>query len=171
MNRHFASRLAWLTIVALTAACSDSANTTAPTGVRPVEVFEGGTAATAKASRAPYIANVQLASVYVSVTSGYTPVTVTVTNPGTTAYYNMYLKGEIKPQNKQPALPATAFLAFCPNPNGVIYTGSCTMTNGITGAPPLQPGPATYALRLLQQQSNGNMKVIDSKTVNIILTP
>ncbi len=169
MNRHTASRFAWLTLIALTAACSDTATPTAPAGVRPIEVLEGG-AATAKASRTPYIANIQLASVYVSVTAGYTPVTVTVTNPGSAAYYNMYLKGEIKPRTKLAAQPVTAFLAFCPNPNGVIYTGSCTMTNGITGAPPLQPGPATYTLRLLQKHSNGTMKVIDSKTADVILT-
>jgi hypothetical protein len=46
------------------------------------------------------------------------------------------------------------------------------MSNGITGlwAETGVPGPATYTLMVLQQQSNGSMKVLDSKTVDVVLT-
>ena len=68
--------------------------------------------------------------------------------------------------------PATAFLAYCPASNGIIPPGDCVMINGITGlwAETGVPGPATYTLMVLQQQSNGSMKVLDSKTVDVVLT-
>jgi hypothetical protein len=43
------------------------------------------------------------------------------------------------------------------------------MSNGITGGATLAPGPGTYTLRVLQQQSDGTMLVLDSKTVDVIL--
>ena len=66
-------------------------------------------------------------------------------------------------------LPATAFLAYCPYGNGIVPRGDCTMSNGITGGATLAPGPGTYTLRVLQQQSDGTMLVLDSKTVDVIL--
>jgi hypothetical protein len=68
--------------------------------------------------------------------------------------------------------PATAFLAYCPGSNGIIPPGDCVMSNGVTGlwAETGVPGPATYTLMVLQQQSNGSMKVLDSKTVDVVLT-
>lgn len=72
--------------------------------------------------------------------------------------------------NNQPPAPATAFIAFCPLPNGIVPRGDCTMSNGITPGPNLMPGPGTFTLRVLQQQSDGTMKVRDSKTVDVVLT-
>jgi hypothetical protein len=121
--------------------------------------------------RSIYIAGMQLSSVYVSLTSGYTPFTVVVTNPTTNALYNIYLKGEIQSQNNQAPYPVSAFLAYCPNPNGVIPgTRNCVMENGITGIDaPLPPGPATFILKLQQMQPNGSMKVLDTLTTGVIL--
>ena len=104
-----------------------------------------------------------------SISGGYTPFTVTVTNPSPKDTPMIYLKGELKSQNNQPPLPATAFLAYCPFPNGIVPSGECTMSNGITGGATLAPGPGTYTLRVLQQQSDGTMKVLDSKTVDVEL--
>ena len=119
-------------------------------------------------NRTPFIASLTLASPYVSVNTGYTPITVTVTNPTDQQYGMIYLKGEIQAGRNKPA-PVTAFLAYCPNPNGIVYVGNCTMTNGITGEPSFPLGPATYTLKLQQQQPNGTMKVLDSRTVDVVL--
>jgi len=98
-----------------------------------------------------------------------TRTSVTVTNPTQKDFPSIYLKGELKSQNEQPPLPATAFLAYCPYGNGIVPRGDCTMSNGITGGATLAPGPGTYTLRVLQQQSDGTMLVLDSKTVDVIL--
>jgi hypothetical protein len=168
MNRPRTTRSAWLlAIVALTsAACSDSPTSVAPTATQPDAAL---LAAAAKPPRTPYISNIALSSIYVSISGGYTPFTVTVTNPGQKDYQLMYLKGELQSQNNQPPLPATAFLANCPNPNGIIPRGTCTMSNGITGGATLAPGPGTYTLKLLQKQADDTMKEIDRKTVDVIL--
>jgi hypothetical protein len=155
-------------VVAAGAACSD-ATPSAPTTTRAVASFNA--APDAARGRAPYISGVQLSSIYVSITSGYTPFTVTVTNPSLKSVQNIYLKGVLQQNNGTP-WPATAFLAYCPGPNGIVPPGDCTMSNGITalGSPTLVPGPATYTLMVLQQQSNGTMKVLDSKSVDVVLT-
>ena len=149
------------------AACTDSATPTAPAVTRPVAALSAGPQK--PRPRGPYIADLQLSSIYVSISSGFTPFTVTVANPGPKDYTMIYLKGELKSQNNQPPVPATAFLAYCPYPNGIVPRGSCTMSNGITGSATLAPGPGTYTLNVLQQQSDGSMTVLDSKTVDVIL--
>jgi hypothetical protein len=168
MNRPRTTRSAWLlAIVALTsAACNDSPTSVAPTVTQPDAAV---LAAAPKPRRTPYISDIQLSSIYVSISGGYTPFTVTVTNPGQKDYQLMYLKGELQSQNNQPPLPATAFLAYCPNPNGIIPSGTCTMSNGITGGATLAPGPGTYTLKLLQKQADDTMKEIDRRTVDVIL--
>jgi len=150
------------------AACTDSASTTAPGVTRPAAAV---TAAPQKPRpRGPYIADLQLSSIYVSISSGFTPFTVTVTNPGSKDYTMIYLKGELKSQNNQPPVPASAFLAYCPFPNGIVPRGSsCTMSDGITGSATLAPGPGTFTLKVLQQQSDGSMTVLDTKTVDVVL--
>jgi hypothetical protein len=167
------SRSAWLVIVALAnAACSDAPQpTTGPAAIGDVATH--GAAAVNARGRSPYISNLQLSSIYVSLTDGYTPLTVTVTNPSQKSVGDIYIHGELKSPNNQPAWPATAFLGYCPAPNGVIPAGAtCVMSNGITalGGLTLQPGPAKYTIQVLQQQSNGGMKVLDSKTVDVLLT-
>ena len=82
----------------------------------------------------------------------------------------IYLKGELKSMNNQPPLPASAFLAYCPNPNGIVPRGDCTMSDGITGGATLAPGPGFFTLRVLQQQPDGSMKELDSKTVDVVLS-
>ena len=148
-----------------TAACSDTV-TTAPAAGRSTAAF--GVAAKPR-PRVPYIADLQLSSIYVSISSGYTPYTVTVTNPSQKDFAGIYLKGELKSQNEQPPLPASAFIAYCPNPNGIVPKGNCVMSDGITGGATLAPGPGTFTLRVLQQQSDGTMTVLDSRTVDVVL--
>lgn len=154
-------------ITLASAACTDNGTTTGPVAAPRPEVAL--TAAAKPRGRVPYIADLALSSIFVSITSGYTPFTVTVTNPTKKDFQNIYLNGDLT-QNNQPGWPATAFLAYCPNPNGVVHPGDCTMSNGITGiSSTLTPGPATYTLRVLQQQSDGTMLVLDSKTADVIL--
>ena len=43
------------------------------------------------------------------------------------------------------------------------------MSDGITGGPTLAPGPGTFTLYLRQLQPDGSMKVLDTKTVDVIL--
>lgn len=155
-------------VVAAGAACTD-ATPSAPTATRAVTALSA--APDGARGRAPYISGLELSSSYVSLTNGYTAFTVTVTNPSLKSVQNIYLKGVLQ-QNNESAWPATAFLAYCPGPNGIIPPGDCTMSNGITalGSPTLVVGPATYTLMVLQQQSNGSMKVLDSKSVDVVLT-
>jgi hypothetical protein len=155
-------------LVAAVAGCSDAAPS-APPPTRAVAALSA--APDAARGRTPYISSLQLSSIYVSLTNGYTPFTVTVTNPSLKSVQNIYLKGVVQ-QNNQTPWPTTAFLAYCPGPNGIIPPGNCTMSNGITawGSPTLVPGPATFTLMVQEQQSNGSMKVLDSKSVGVVLT-
>src|SRR5512138_732397 len=108
------------------AGCTDHESPTAP-------VATPGTASlavNAKRPRVPYISDLQLSSIYVSISGGSTPYTVTVTNPSQKDFQSIYLKGELQSQNNQPPLPASAFLAYCPNPNGIVPNGDCTMSDG-----------------------------------------
>jgi hypothetical protein len=155
-----------LALLALAGAgCSDSQDA-APTAIRPTAALA---AAAKPRPRTPYIADLRLASIYVSISGGFTPYTVTVTNPSPKDFTGIYLKGELQSQNEQPPLPASAFLAYCPNPNGIVPRGSCVMSDGITGGATLAPGPGTFTLRVLQQQSDGTMTVLDSTTVDVVL--
>lgn len=43
------------------------------------------------------------------------------------------------------------------------------MSDGITGGATLSPGPGVFTLWLLQQQSDGRMKVLDSTSVDVVL--
>jgi hypothetical protein len=161
-----------LALVALGgAACSDVAATTAPTTRRAAVVnaplAQLSTAGRAQ-RRAPYISALELGSVYVSINTGSTPFTVTVTNPSAKEYGSIFLKGELQSQRNQPPSPATAFVAYCPYPNGVVSAGDCTMSGAISGEPTLELGPGTYTLKVVQRQLNGTMKVLDSKTVDVI---
>ena len=162
-------RTMWL-VAAVTlagAACTDRMTPTAPAVTQAVAAVSA--ASDKPHPRAPYIADLQLSSIYVSISGGYTPFTVTVTNPTPKDYTMIYLKGELKSQNNQTPVPASAFLAYCPYSNGIVPRGSCTMSDGITGSATLAPGPGTFTLRLLQQQSDGTMTVLDTKTVEVVL--
>jgi hypothetical protein len=143
--------------------CSDN-DTTAPQAVRPPAAL-----AAKSRPRVPYIASLELSSIYVSISGGYTPYTVTVTNPSQKDFGGIYLRGELKSQNEQPPLPASAFIAYCPDANGIVPHGDCVMSDGITGGATLAPGPGTFTLRVLQQQADGTMTVLDSKTVDVVL--
>jgi len=171
MMRNYRIRSAWLVAaVSLAGAgCSDAGTSTAPVAARPTTPLTA--VAPNPGRRGPYIADLQLSSIYVSLSEGYTPFAVTVTNPTRKNFYNIYLKGVLQSGNNAP-WPATAFLAYCPNPNGVVRPADCAMSNGITalGGETLVVGPATYTLTVLQQQPDGSMKVLDSKTVDVVLT-
>ena len=165
MLRMFQLRPVYLfALVAIAGAgCSDS-ETTAPPAVRPTAAL-----AAKSRQRVPYIADLQLSSIYVSISGGYTPYTVTVTNPSQKDFAGIHLEGQLKSQNEQPPLTASAFLAYCPDPNGIVPHGNCVMSDGITGGATLAPGPGTFTLRVLQQQVDGTMTVLDSKTVDVVL--
>lgn len=155
-------------LIALTsAACTDNGPSTGP--VAPTQPEVAFAAAAKPRPRVPTISDLALSSIYVSITNGYTPFTVTVTNQTKKDFQNIYLMGELRSQTNA-TWPATAFLAYCPNPNGIVPSGACTMSNGITGlSSTLTIGPATYTLRVVQQQSDGTMLVLDSRTVDVIL--
>ncbi len=169
MRHHRMHSTALLALLVAAVAACDVATPSAPPPTRPVAALNA--APDGARGRTPYISGLQLSSIYVSITNGFTPFTVTVTNPSLKSVQNIYLKGVLQ-QNNQTPWPTTAFLAYCPGPNGIIPPGDCTMSNGITalGSPTLVPGPATYTLMVLQQQSNGSMKVLDSKSVDVVLT-
>ena len=171
MFRNRFARPAWLLgmVAVIGAGCSDSRDPapTAPSAPHPLAAVD--VASTRARQRTPYIASVDLSSVYVSISGGSTPYTVTITNPGQKDAPLIYLKGELKSENNQPPVPASAFIAYCPYPNGTVPRGSCTMSDGITGGATLAPGPGTFTLRLLQRQSDDTMKELDSVTTAVIL--
>jgi hypothetical protein len=153
-------------ITLTSAACSDN-GPSAP--LSPTAPTTASFSAARGRPRVPYISSLVLSSIFVSTTSGYTPFTVTVTNPTRKDVPEIYLKGVLQSGTSQPT-PATAFLAYCPNPNGIVHPGDCTMSNGITGTyGPLPLGPGTYTLEVQQRQPDGSMLVLDSKTVDVIL--
>jgi hypothetical protein len=171
MIRHQRAGVACLlaAVVLAGAGCSDDVASTAPAATPNVPSL--AVAAVKPNPRGPSIASVQLPSPYILLTASdeYTPYTVTVTNPGPKDYQLIYLRGELQSPNFPP-VSVSAFLAYCPNPNGVLPRGNCTMSNGITtGWYHLTPGPATFTVKLLQKQADGTMKVLDSKSVNVVL--
>ena len=172
MIRHQRAGVACLlaAVVLAGAGCSDDAPSTAPPATPNAPLL--AVAAAKPNGRAPYITNVQLPSPYIQLTPSdeYTPYTVTVTNPGPKDYQLIYLRGELHSPGF-PVVPVSAFLARCPNPNGVLLRGAvCTMNDGITtGWGNLVPGPATFTVKLLQKQADESMKVLDSKSMNVVL--
>jgi hypothetical protein len=169
MIRHKKARLVCLlAVVVASAGCNDNAPSTAP-AVTPGGATLNMTAARPR-PRGPYISDLQLASISIPITASddYTPYTVTVTNPGPKDFPSIYLKGELQSVNF-PATPVTAFLAYCPYPNGIVPRGNCTMSHGITPTWGLIPGPATFTLRVLQQQADGTMTALDVKSVDVVL--
>ena len=172
MIRHQRAGVACLlaAVVLAGAGCNDNAPSTAPAATPNAPSLAVGAAK--PNARGPYIMSVQLASPYIFLTPSdeYTPYTVTVTNPGPKDYQLIYLRGELQSPG-YPVVPVSAFLARCPNPNGVLLRGAvCTMTDGITtGYGGLVPGPATFTVKLLQKQADGTMKVLDSKSMDVVL--
>ena len=169
MIRNHKTRLTCLAaaIAMATAACGDHRAPTAP-ALRTGDAAPSVHAARARA-RVPTISSLQLSSIYVDIATGVTPIAVTVTNAMDKDFQNIFLKGELRQGNQTP-VPATAFLAYCPGPNGTIPPGNCAMFSSINGvSPSLDVGPATYTLKVLQQQANGNMKVLASETVDVVL--
>src|SRR5690349_14116609 len=110
-----------LALVTLAVGCTDSAPTTAPAVARPTAAL----AVAVKRPKTPYIADLQLSSIYVSISGGFTPYTVTVNNDTPKDFSMIYLKGELQSQNNQAPWPASAFIAYCPFANGIVPRGSC----------------------------------------------
>ena len=158
-----------LAFVALSVAgCAQDVPPTAPAANFPDAALAA--AAAKPHPRTPYIADVQVGSITIplSPSDEYTPFTVTVTNPGAKDALGLSLEGVLEPSfNNQPPL-ATAFTAFCPTPNGTVPRGDCVMNEWITPSRFLSPGPGTFTLRLLQSQSDGTKKVVDTKVVAVV---
>jgi hypothetical protein len=151
---------------AFAAGCADNSTPTAPSATKTAPT----NAAFAKGRpRTPYIADMQLSSIYINMSGGFTPFTVTVRNPTSKDVQGIHLKGELKSQNNMPPTTATAFIANCPVANGVVPRGDCTMSNGISGGVGLSPGAGTFTLRVLQEQPDGTMLVLDTRTVDVVL--
>ena len=151
------------------AGCAGDVPSTAPAAIHPDAALAA--AAAKPHPRTPYISDVQLSSIYIptSPSDEITPFTVTVTNPGSKDAQGISLEGELQPTfNNQPPPLATAFIASCPNPTGIVPRGDCVISNWITSGPFLSPGPGTFTLRLLQQQSDGTKKVLDTRTVTVV---
>ena len=124
-----------LAIIALAGAgCSDDAPSTAPAA--PPTDASLAVAAAKPRPRGAYISGLQLSSTTIAVSPSdeITPFTVTVTNPAQKDVQGISLEGELQPTfNNQPP-PSTAFVASCPNPNGILPRGDCTMSNWISPA-------------------------------------
>lgn len=150
------------------AGCTGDVPSTAPA----VKVPDAAVAAASAKPRprTPFISDVQLSSINIPISPSdqYTPFTVTVTNPGPKDAQGISLEGVLEPTfNNQPPL-ATTFTAFCPTPNGTVPRGDCVMSEWIRPWALLSPGPGTFTLQLLQLQSDGTKKVLDTKTISVV---
>jgi hypothetical protein len=156
-----------LAVVALVGtACSDNSS---PTGPETVQAVPSDQAA-AKVTRAPYISDLQLHSIYVDMgpdgtyDNGYD---VTLTNPGPKTT-GLYLQSEI--QQNQYTVDGGGTIIFCPALDGSLQHGTCRMTFGITPPPVyLALGPARFTLRLMQRRPDNSLTELDSRTVDVII--
>ncbi len=160
--------LCLLTVAALLGAgCSDHASPTAPEAVQAVVADDP---AALKATRTPYIADLQLHYIYVDIgpdgtyDNGYD---VTLTNPGPKTS-GLYLQSEL--QQTQYTVDGGGTIIFCPALDGVLQHGTCKMTFGITPPPVWFPlGPARFTLKLVQRGADNSIKVLDSRTVDVVI--
>jgi len=160
--------LCLLAVVALLGAgCSDNAPPTAPEAAQAVV---GDGPAAAKATRTPYIADLQLHSIYVDIApdgtydNGYD---VALTNPGPKTN-GLYLQSEL--QQNQYTVDGGGTIIFCPAQDGVLQHGTCTMTSWITPPPRyFALGPARFTLKLVQRGTDNSIKVLDSRTVDVVI--
>jgi hypothetical protein len=146
--------------------CSDNSS---PTGPETAQAVPGAQAA-AKDTRAPYISDLQLHSIYLDMgpdgtyDNGYD---VTLTNPGPKTT-GLYLQSEV--QQNQYTVDGGGTIIFCPALDGSLLHGTCKMTFGITPPPVyLALGPARFTLRLVQRRADNSLTVLDSKTVDVII--
>jgi hypothetical protein len=157
-----------LAFVALVATgCSDNSSPTGPEAVQ--SVVTGGEAA-AKASRAPYISDLQLHSIYVDMgpdgtyDNGYDLV---LTNPGPKAS-GLFWQSEIR-QN-QYTVDAGGTIIFCPALDGALAHGTCRMQWTITPPPVyLALAPAQFTVRLMQRRPDNSLVMLDSRTFDVVI--
>jgi hypothetical protein len=157
-----------LTVVALVAAaCSDNAPPTSPEAVQTVATV-GPTPA--RDSRTPYISDLQLHSIYVDMAHGGiydNAYDFVLTNPGPKST-GLYLQSEL--QQNQYTVNAGATTIFCPAPDGVLQHGTCRMQFAITPPPTyLALAPARFTLRLMQRGTDNSIRVLDSRTVDVVI--
>jgi hypothetical protein len=151
----------------LGAGCGDNASPTAPETVQ-ADVADGPAAA--KATRTPFIEDLQLHFIYVDIgpdgtyDNGYD---VTLTNPGPKTT-GLYLQSEL--QDNQYTVDGGGTIIFCPALDGVLQHGTCKMTFGINPPPVYFPlGPARFTLKLVQRGADNSIKVLDSRTVDVVI--
>ena len=169
MRTHKIGSICLLAIAALTGAgCSENAPPSAPeaarAGVTPAA------AATKPVPRAPYISDLQLHYPYVDMgpdgtyDNGYD---VVLTNPASKTT-GLYLQSEL--QQNQHTMDAGGTIIYCAAPDGVLQHGTCRMMLGITPPPTyLSLGPARFTLKLVQRGADNTIKVLDSRTVDVVI--
>jgi hypothetical protein len=157
-----------LAFVALVATgCSDNSSPTGPEAVQ--SVVTGGEAA-AKASRAPYISDLQLHSIYVDMGPDGTydnAWDIVLTNPGSKAT-GLFLQSEIR-QN-QYTVDAGGTIIFCPALDGALAHGTCRMQWTIQPPPVyLALAPAQFTVRLMQRRPDNSLVMLDSRTFDVVI--
>jgi hypothetical protein len=150
----------------LGAGCRDNVSPTAPEAVQAVVADP----AAAKTTRTPFIEDLQLHYIYVDIgpdgtyDNGYD---VTITNPGPKTT-GLYLQNEL--QGGQYTVDGGGTIIFCPALDGVLQHGTCKMTFGINPPPVYFPlGPARFTLKLVQRGADNSIKVLDSRTVDVVI--
>jgi hypothetical protein len=163
------SSVCLLAVVALAGVgCSENAPPTAPEAVRAVST--PAAAATKPDARTPYMSDLQLHSIYVDIGRYESPYDnlydVVLANPGPKTT-GLYLQSEL--QQNQHTMDAGGTIIFCPALDGALQHGTCSMTFGITPPPYFVAGPARFTLRLVQRGADNSIKVLDSRTVDVVI--
>jgi hypothetical protein len=157
-----------LAVVALAGTgCSDNSS---PTGPEAVQAVVTGGQAAAKESRAPYISDFQLHSIYVDMGPDGTydnAYDLVLTNPGPKAS-GLFLQSEIR-QN-QYTVDAGGTTIFCAALDGALAHGTCRMQFTIQPPPVyLALAPAQFTLRLMQRRADNSLVVHDSRTIDVVI--
>jgi hypothetical protein len=167
MTTHRSMYLLAVVALAGTGCSSDNSSPTGPEAVQAV-VTDGQTAG--KASRTPYISDLQLHSIYVDMgpdgtyDNGWD---IVLTNPSSKAT-GLFLQSEIR-QN-QYTVDAGGTIIFCPALDGVLAHGTCRMQWTITPPPVyLALAPAQFTVRLMQRRADNSLVVLDSRTFDVVI--
>jgi len=157
-----------LAVVALAGTgCSDNSS---PTGPEAVQAVVTGGEAAAKESRAPYISDLQLHSIYVDMGPDGTydnAYDLVLTNPGPKAS-GLFLQSEIR-QN-QYTVDGGGTTIFCSALDGALAHGTCSMQFTIQPPPVyLALAPAQFTVRLMQRRPDNSLVVLDSRTMDVVI--
>jgi hypothetical protein len=170
MLRNYRIRSALVALVGITvlatSACSD--DTRSPVGPGVTSAPLPNDAPFARRARGVAITGLQLSSESVVVNGTATQYAVTFRNVGDDALEGLVIRGYLQAAGKREVVQGPAHLVACPVAGAPLPAGAdCVMTGEIFSDPNMTLGLGTFTLKVEQQLANGNLKVLDSQTVDV----